>query len=878
MDKKILSLLIGVMFMIGLVSAWNTNTFNNSLTQEDLGFLEIIQEESNGYSYSGSWDDISKGYDGDWATSTDGSSGALFYANYTKPYWADDSSIWKYQIDAWEREGSLSGVYEDCFLQSPLQFKIELLGSLVTTSCWSGTDWETYGTRNFDNFTEEAMVWKSREATRYLKVPDETYLTNGYLNLTGLSSFYEENSTEYYFYKTGADYQNANDGDWDSYTQGDWVVLYQNYSTAGAKNTTSIQIKRVVSGDPADVETTNFTIPWGCLNGTKMETQMFLFGGNAGDFYEGCRQLEPIVSSWQTIDNDGNVYGKFYEDAINWEYDNLTNPSLSIDETEVWNYTGIYDFTNKTMDLVETINNYISTASSILGYYYVPFLFESESIGALKYLALNFDDDGFYEHSQSYSASSYDTASETFDINLSYSPSSYTVISANLYYNGSEYVGVKTGTGTNVLFSTTFQLPSNGIIVEQEFYWTIALTNGSGTFYYNSTFNNQSVSPMLIQFCDDTYNVTALNFTLKEESTFLNLNGSLEATFDYWISGTGEVSQTYSFSNMSDGNTHFQFCISPGDKTFKTDAVISYLKTGYDRREYLLENYTISNETEEIALYLSTTDSTDMFTFTVKDENQDIVPGAFIRVQRWDIGTDNFYTVGMIETSSDGTGIINMRLNDAWYRYQVLYDNQLYLTTDPVKESTTSRTLNIDFATENPYNQFEEIDYSLTYNEETNTTTFTFADTTGAVQIGCLKIIKMNGLGNTEIYYSCVESTSGALSYEINDSGTYTIRGIIRLTSEYGSVEKVIDEIIRQGDADKFVIMGRFGSVISLLLVGTMAMIGIAAGSIILGLGLILVTLILVNLIGWLNISAGVIYGLVSIMILILLTLRRKNG
>ncbi len=91
-------------------------------------------------------------------------------------------------------------------------------------------------------------------------------------------------------------------------------------------------------------------------------------------------------------------------------------------------------------------------------------------------------------------------------------------------------------------------------------------------------------------------------------------------------------------------------------------------------------------------------------------------------------------------------------------------------------------------------------------------------------------------------------------------------------------VEKVIDEIIRQGTPERFTTFGKFGSVISLLLTGTAAAIGIAAGSIPLGLGLIIASLILENLIGWLNITSTVLYGLISIIILIALNLKRKGG
>jgi len=243
---------------------------------------------------------------------------------------------------------------------------------------------------------------------------------------------------------------------------------------------------------------------------------------------------------------------------------------------------------------------------------------------------------------------------------------------------------------------------------------------------------------------------------------------------------------------------------------------------------------------------------------------------------RWDIGTNAFYTVGEIVTTQDGTGNINLRLYDTWYKYQVTYDGVLYLSTEPVKESSTSRTLEISFAGEDPYNNFDNVQYSLTWNNQTNITLFTYNDPTGAVQTGCLKIFEMTGYGNTLVHSECVESTGTTLSHNINDSGTYIVRAIFRLGSEYDNVEKIVDEIVVNGVAERFAVIGKFGQVISLLFTGTMAMIGIASGSIYLGLFLIIASLITEMKIGWLNISTSILYGFISIAILIGLGLKRK--
>jgi len=558
------------------------------------------------------------------------------------------------------------------------------------------------------------------------------------------------------------------------------------------------------------------------------------------------------------IENIG-YYNK--NETLNW----------SISDTNLGNIWWEYNNTNTTLYGTENTTEFILAI--------IPFngtLWANDSVGNVNSTFIEWEYNIFVNN-ETYSEQTYGSSYETFIINLNYDPIKWELIEGNLWYNNTEYTGTDGASGDNVIFSTEIQIPTSATSLNNSFYWIIALTNGTGTYYFNITEHNQTVSPIILHLCDATYNITTLNFSLKEEGTFNFLNGSLEATFDYWGGGDGSVFQEYSFSNASE-NSNYAFCIAPAYAEFITDATISYYKTGYDRREYLLDDYTINNQTENITLYLSTTASTDIFTFTVRDENDDTVQDAIIRVQRWDIGTNNFYTVGTISMAADGTGIINMRLNDAWYRYQVLYGGTLYLTTEPVKESSTARTLNIDLAAANPYDQFGEIDYSLTYNEDTNITIFSYADTTGAVQVGCLRVLEMTGLGNNEVYYSCVESTSGTLSYEINDSGTYIIRAIFRLNSDYGGVEKVIDEIIRQGTPDRFVIIGKYGSVISLLLTGTAAAIGIAAGSIPLGLGLIMASLVLEGLIGWLNISSAVLYGLISIVILIALNLKRKGG
>ena len=542
-----------------------------------------------------------------------------------------------------------------------------------------------------------------------------------------------------------------------------------------------------------------------------------------------------------------------------WKNDelfNTTNVTLSGNNTEYTQFIDSFTLADYEWDVLgwygnSTYNNYTWASNGNFSF----------SVGATI-------------DSEQYDNITYETAENSFGVNVTLL-SGVVLQAAYLYYDDVRYVGTVTSLGDNKYAMTkTLNTPllSNGT-VNKTFYWSFVYTSPVQKTQ-NTTAINQTISPIFFGKCNATYTVHALDMLLKEEGTFDLLNGTLEFAADYWL-GTGDVRKELTFSYLGNDTNNYDFCIFPSDRTFYIDDIISYTADGYDRRDYFLSNASLSNSTMNLSLYLALATYTDIFTFTVQDQDSKPVEGAFINIQRWDIGTNNFYTVGMVKTTSDGTGIINMRLNDAWYRYQVIYNGALYLTTEPVKEASTSRILEINLAEDNPYNQFKEIDYSLTYDEDTNVSVFTYSDSTGAVSIGCLKVLKMEGNGTNEVYYSCVSSSSGTLSYHIDNDGTYIIRAIFKLSSAYDNIEQVVDEIIRQGTPERFIIIGKFGQFISLMMVGTGAMLGISIGSIPLGLGLISASLVLVNLLGWLNITSSVLYGLISIIILIALNLRR---
>ena len=148
--------------------------------------------------------------------------------------------------------------------------------------------------------------------------------------------------------------------------------------------------------------------------------------------------------------------------------------------------------------------------------YNLPFVFATNNNTIIQYLSLYFDNLAFDENSQTYNSKVYETATEIFSLNLTYDNYYYSVITADLVYNGTSYSGTKTGTENNVIFSRSLNVPliASGTQQNNNFYWAVSLTNVTGTYMFNSTVKSQTVNQILLGECvaGSTY-IKALNIT-----------------------------------------------------------------------------------------------------------------------------------------------------------------------------------------------------------------------------------------------------------------------------------------------------------------------------------------------------------------------------
>lgn len=481
---------------------------------------------------------------------------------------------------------------------------------------------------------------------------------------------------------------------------------------------------------------------------------------------------------------------------------------------------------------------------------------------------------GSSTNTNSFNLSTYETAFESFTTNMTIG--SGVLSSVYLYYNNTVYLGTSTSIGGNdYLFSRSIDIPLGAAI--NNWFWSLRFSNGVNI---NTSSNTQTVGAINLSACGGApQNVPYFNFTMKEEGTFNLLNASLESIWSYWL-GSGSVNRSMLFSNITDGKSNYGFCFSPQNRTVYITGINNYYKSGYDLRTFYFSNTSKTNSSGNIDLFLLSTATSDVVTFTVVDDFLNPLPNAEIRILRWDLVSDTFYLVNTLITDSSGQASSNLRLNDAFYVYMVSYQGTLYLTTAAAPQIATTRTFQIFLNNQsNVYTVFRNIQKSLVFDNSTNITTLTYTDPSNSISGMCLIVKKSTGVGTQVVTQLCSTSTASVLAIDLTPygNGAYTIDARASYNTGTSIIYFTIDSLdVTIGVGQGFLTIGRAAQVISMVFIGTMAMIGVATGSIPLGIILVIAAFIVLYLFGFVNFTSGFVTTIVAMLVLISMSLQRR--
>jgi len=371
--------------------------------------------------------------------------------------------------------------------------------------------------------------------------------------------------------------------------------------------------------------------------------------------------------------------------------------------------------------------------------------------------------------------------------------------------------------------------------------------------------------------CDGNAN-PEYNFTFAHEinESINNITGDLDAIFSF-----GDNEFAYDLT----GQNNYSFCLN-GNATL-TEAFIQYTSSGYDPRNYYLFNTQVDENTDtDILLHLLDITLATGTNFFIEDESGNPLSNLYLYIDRFIPGDNLYKTIAMGKTDSNGQEYIFLRHEDAWLQYKVYNsDGDLLFISSRGKiseiEGSTDQTITIGADTWSEYqDQFNDVLYSLTYSNATETFTLTFSTSSGEARNVCLKVVE-NKVGGYQFieYDTCLNSASGTLFHQIaNNQSTYFAEAYMTINPEW------IFEIL-WAEPDTVQYWGTLGLLIVVGLIAFFAIIGASMGEFGVGIAMILsaIVLVIARLIGMISIGQGAVMAFLTIIGFMIVKMGAKN-
>lgn len=360
-----------------------------------------------------------------------------------------------------------------------------------------------------------------------------------------------------------------------------------------------------------------------------------------------------------------------------------------------------------------------------------------------------------------YNTSSYETALESFTINVSL-PLDRTLSAIYFYYNGTQYTATTTSSGgNNYTARYALDVPLNGGV--KNLWWGIRDTLGLQT---NTSAVTQATATMNFTICGAApQNVQYLNISFKNETISQErVNASISASITYFL-GSGSVNKTLTYVNTS-YIPSYSFCSAPQNRTLYTAPTIQYFNAESPLRTYSTNSLSLTNITTNLTLYLLPSSAGSYVTFQVVTESGSPISGAAINVSRSSIGI-----ISTITTDSAGSATFFL---DPTVTYTITVAATGYdLFTTSITPTQSSYTITLGGATTTGATDYTRgVTYSIKpINFELNNNTvynFNFTIASSYWGLDSFGFIITNSSGYVFASSSSSASAGGTVSSDIN--------------------------------------------------------------------------------------------------------------
>lgn len=316
-------------------------------------------------------------------------------------------------------------------------------------------------------------------------------------------------------------------------------------------------------------------------------------------------------------------------------------------------------------------------------------------------------------------------------------------------------VQINSTTSSSILFDVVKERNYSVFIISENY------TSFNANMTINETLNQRlfyltRLNSILINFYDeDTLNL------IINQTVYLDL-----------------ISSIYSNNYSTINGSIFAELLSP--TTYQS----RYSSENYTERFY---SFTIVNDTSQtISLYLKK--NTTSILIQVKDVALNPVEGAVVKAQKQVPSLGGiFLTVEICTTDFNGECIMSLTQNDDYYRFIVLVDGNVQLTTtasyiidDIIQLTLPGQGTNADDSFE-----YLNIESDVSWVNSSKTFSFDFSDPNNLQSSYCLDIYRDEVLINRTCLVSDLGSIDVSLVFSNNTNGTFKANGLILINDNY---------------------------------------------------------------------------------------------
>jgi len=306
---------------------------------------------------------------------------------------------------------------------------------------------------------------------------------------------------------------------------------------------------------------------------------------------------------------------------------------------------------------------------------------------------------------------------------------------------------------------------------------------------------------------------------------------------NYWTTYTNEhnVSMVFEeamFWSMEPWvGSEYEFCTDEDNRTFYGNMAVIVSKDGWDQLTNYYSDVNLTTEIpKEYKLYLTEEGTTTPTVIELIDTSGLPQEGVTVVLQTYYPDLDAFIETGAGVTSVLGDKVFRLNWYDTIYRFIFSENGSVVLATGSFEISKTPTRFMLPYSVENIYDNFDGVEFDLTFDNETNQFTVTWVDTLARITSGCLLITKSGTIRTETISKQCLASHSATLYYVVNESdtgtGTYigTFYATYNPTNILGQVFETIGEARGELEQAFNKTLGEGGAVwMSIIIVGTVA-------------------------------------------------------